>query len=94
MRDIESVEFNENEKEMISLVLVGLNGTIDAGLNGHLINKHYVVNHFGKEIVAVRSTYKAMTEEEKGYFHNNLVKLNNSTLMFLTSYFLGDKSPV
>ena len=41
----------ENEKEMISLVLKGLKGTIDAGLNGHLINKHYVVNHFGKEMI-------------------------------------------
>ena len=94
VRDIESVEFNSNEKEMISLVLIGLNGTIDAGLNGHLINKHYVVNHFGKEIVEVRKIYKAMGDEEKGYFHNNLVKLNNSTLMFLNSYFLGDKPPV
>ena len=94
VRDIESVKFNSNEEKMVSLVLKGLNGTIDAGLNGQLINKHYVVNHFGKEIVEVRNIYKSMTDDEKGYFHNNLVKLNNSTLMFLTAYFLGDKPPV
>ena len=55
VRDIKSVKFNSNEEEMISLVLKGLNGTIDAGLSGQLINKHYVVNHFWEEIVKVRN---------------------------------------
>lgn len=94
VRDIESVKFNENEQVIVDYVLLGLNGTIEAGLTGNLINKHYVVNHYGKEITEVRNIYKAMSEDEKGYFHNNLVKLNNSTLIFLQSYFLGDESPV
>ena len=63
-------------------------------MNGNLINKNYVVKNYGKDIVEARKIYKNMTEDEKGYFHTNLVKLNNSTLMFLQSYFLGDKPPV
>lgn len=94
VRDIESVQFNENEQPIIDYTLVGLKGTIEAGINGNLINKRYVVKHYAKEITAARKLYKAMTEDEKGYFHTNLVKLNNSTLMFLQSYFLGDKSPI
>ncbi len=94
VRDIESVQFNENEKQLIEYVLIGLNGTIEAGLNGNLVNKHYVVKHYWDEIEKSRDIYKTMTEEEQGYFHSNLVKLNNSTLIFLQSYFLGDKPPV
>lgn len=94
VKDIESVRFNENEQEIINYALTGLKGTIEAGLDGNLINKHYVVIHYGKEITAARKIYNSMTDDEKGYFHNNLVKLNNSTLIFLQSYFLGDKSPV
>ncbi len=94
VRDIESVEFDGNEKEMIRLVLIGLNGTIEAGMNGNLINKNYVVIHFSEEIIASRKIYRNMTDDEKINFHGNLVKLNNSTLIFLQEYFLGDKSPV
>jgi len=94
VRDIESVQFNENEVKLIEYVLVGLNGTIEAGMQGNLINKNYVVKNFGTEITAARKIYRNMTEDEKGYFHTNLVKLNNSTLIFLQSYFLGDKPPV
>lgn len=94
VKDIERVNFNENEKYLVSLVLKGLEGTIEAGLNGQMINKNYVVKNFGKEIDEVRKIYKNMTDDEKGYFHTSLVKLNNSTLTFLQSYFLGDKSPV
>lgn len=91
IRDIESIEFNENEKPLINDVLTGLKGTVEAGLNGHLINKNYVVTHYAAEINRARAAYKSMTEDEKGYFHTNIVKLNNSTLMFLQTYFLGDK---
>lgn len=91
IRDIESVEFNENEKPLIEDVLTGLKGTVEAGLNGHLINKNYVVTHYADEINRARAAYKNMTDDEKGYFHTNVVKLNNSTLIFLQSYFLGDK---
>ena len=94
VRDIESVTFNENEKEIIRLTLIGLNGTIDAGLNGQLINKNYVVRNFTKEIDTSRRMYRKMSEDDKARFHANLVKLNNSTLLFLQSYFLGDKDPV
>lgn len=94
VKDIESVQFYENEQPIIDAVLVGLNGTIDAGMNGQLINKQYVVKNYLKEIKFARSTYKSMTDEEKALFHGNLVELNNSTLLFLQSYFLGDKSPV
>ena len=94
VRDIESVEFRENEQEIIRLSLIGLKGTIQAGLEGNLINKRYVIKHYTPEIKASRNLYKAMTEDEKAYFHGNLAKLNNSTLIFLQSYFLGDKPPV
>lgn len=94
VKDIESVEFRENEQEIIRLSLIGLKGTIQAGLEGNLINKRYVIKHYTPEIDTARDLYKAMTEEEKSYFHGNLVKLNNSTLIFLQSYFLGDKPPV
>lgn len=94
VRDIESVEFDGEEKELIRHVLVGLNGTIDAGLTGNLINKNYVVVHFWNNIDTARNMYKAMNAEEKSNFHGNLVKLNNSTLVFLQEYFLGDKAPV
>ncbi len=94
VRDIESVEFNQNEQSIIDYTLIGLKGTIEAGMNGVLINKRYVILNYGKEITAARNIYQQMTDDQKGYFHNNLVKLNNSTLMFLQSYFLGDKPPV
>ncbi len=94
VRDIESIEFQGKEQEVVNLALVGLNGTIEAGLTGNLINKHYVVRHFENEIIRSREIYGNMTEEEKAYFHGNLVKLNTSTFLFLQSYFLGDKSPV
>lgn len=94
VRDIKSVEFNPNEKGIINFALKGLEGTIDAGMKGNLVNKNYVVRNYGKEIVAARNIYYAMTDNEKGYFHANLVKLNNSTLIFLQTYFLGDKSPI
>lgn len=94
IRDIEKVTFNENEKQLIEYVLIGLKGTADAGLKGNLINKNYVVDNYWSEIVAARKIYKNMSDTEKSYFHNNLVMLNNSTLVFLQSYFLGDKSPI
>ncbi len=94
VRDIKSVEFNPNEQGIINFSLIGLEGTIDAGMKGNLINKNYVVRNYGKEIGAARNIYYAMTDTEKGYFHANLVKLNNSTLIFLQTYFLGDKSPI
>ena len=94
VRDIKSVEFNPNEQGIIKFALTGLEGTIDAGMKGNLINKNYVVVNYGKEITKARTIYHAMTDNEKGYFHANLVKLNNSTLIFLQTYFLGDKSPI
>ena len=94
VRDIKSVQFNPNEQGIIDLSLKGLEGTIEAGMKGNLINKYYVVRNYGKEIGAARNIYYAMTDTEKGYFHANLVKLNNSTLIFLQTYFLGDKSPI
>ncbi len=94
VRDIESVKFRENEQKIIDLALIGLKGTIQAGLEGNLINKHYVVYYFTPEIDTSRKMYLAMSEEDKAFFHGNLVKLNNSTLIFLQSYFLGDKPPV
>lgn len=94
VRDIKSVEFNPNEQGIIALSLKGLEGTIEAGMKGNIVNKNYVVRNYGKEIGAARNIYYAMTDTEKGYFHANLVKLNNSTLIFLQAYFLGDKSPI
>lgn len=94
VRDIEGVNFRQNEQPIIDYTLTGLRGTIEAGLNGTLINKYYVVENYWDEITLARNLYKAMSEDDKGYFHANLVKLNNSTLIFLQSYFLGDKSPI
>lgn len=94
VRDIKKVSFRENEQEIINCTLQGLEGTIEAGLSGTLINKRYVVVNYGKQITKARDLYKAMSEDEKANFHGNLVRLSNSTLIFLQSYFLGDKPPV
>lgn len=95
LADIELIEFKGDAATIIGYIKKDIEETLDAAYDekstaedkGVIVNEQYVRKTYAKDIDAIKAIIDAMDENGKAEFKKEILKINTSSLTYLTKYF-------